>query len=190
MGERTLTGSTSGNTRALRRAVFCDRDGTLNRAQLKGDVSCPPDSLDEFVLFDGVVESCAKLAAADWLLIVVTNQPDVGRGTQSQSVVEAMHERLREWLPLTDIEVCYHPWDEPYCADRKPNPGMLLRAAERHHIDLAQSWMVGDRDKDIVAGQRAGCRTIFLSDEFTEMTPPPDAIFPGFINAAEWILAP
>src|SRR6187401_1431992 len=95
---------------AVHPAVFLDRDGTLNRQVIRGGKPYPPTTLSEFELFPGVPEACARLAAAGYRLVVATNQPDVGRGTQSQAAVEAMHARLRELVPqIGHIEVCYAP---------------------------------------------------------------------------------
>ena len=95
---------------ALRPAVFLDRDGTLNLQVVRAGKPYPPATLAEFALFPGVPEACAQLAAAGYVLVVATNQPDVGRGDQAQSVVESMHARLRELVPaITHIEVCYAP---------------------------------------------------------------------------------
>jgi D-glycero-D-manno-heptose 1,7-bisphosphate phosphatase len=101
--------------------------------------------------------------------VVATNQPDVGRGTVAQSVVEAIHAQLMEQLPVDRVEVCYHPGrGESDCDCRKPRPGMLLRAARELGIDLARSWMVGDRWRDIDCGHAAGCRTIFIDYGYAE----------------------
>ena len=104
------------------------------------------------------------------LLVVVTNQPDVGRGTLAQSVVEKIHARMTAQLPIDRVEVCYHPGQgRSDCDCRKPKPGMLLHAAKELCIDLARSWMVGDRWRDIDCGHAAGCRTIFIDRGYAEV---------------------
>jgi D-glycero-D-manno-heptose 1,7-bisphosphate phosphatase len=129
----------------------------------------PPRSLAEFEILPKVPAACAKLKQAGFLLVVVTNQPDVGRGTLAQSVVEAIHTHMMAQLPIDRVEVCYHPGQgRSDCDCRKPKPGMLLRAAKDLGIDLAQSWMVGDRWRDIDCGQAAGCRTIFIDRGYAE----------------------
>src|SRR5262245_42875815 len=126
------------------RAVFLDRDGVINRVFVRDGKPYPPSRLDELELLPGVPEACARLKAAGFLLIVVTNQPDVGRGTQRREEVEAMHSRLRQLLPLERIEVSYESGQEqPPSEFRKPRPGMLRRAARELGIDLARSFMVG-----------------------------------------------
>lgn len=156
----------------LRPAVFLDRDGTLNIQVVREGKPYPPTTLEEFKLYDGVVADCSSLKAAGFLLIVATNQPDVGRGTQLRSVVESMHARLRELIPMIDeIEVCYDPGRGEPSTRRKPAPGMLLAAARVLGIDLAQSWMIGDRWGDIDAGHAAGCRTVFIDRGYSERSP-------------------
>lgn len=174
-------------------AVFLDRDGTLNRQIIREGKPYPPHTLDEFVLFEGVPEACAGLAAAGFVLVVATNQPDVGRGTQSQAVVEAMHARLQTLVPsIARIEVSYAAGlDKTLPPDRrrKPEPGMLLDAAADLHIDLARSWMVGDRWRDIDCGKRAGVRTVFIDFGYAEeLRAPPDFIVKSFPEAAAVIL--
>jgi D-glycero-D-manno-heptose 1,7-bisphosphate phosphatase len=178
----------------LRPAVFLDRDGTLNVQVVRDGKPYPPDTLADFRLYEGVVESCARLKAAGFALVVVTNQPDVGRGKQMQAVVESMHAYLQQLVPSLDlIQVCYHGGDahgQP-CACRKPKPGMLLEAAAKLGLDLKRSWMVGDRWGDIDAGHAAGCRTLFIDHGYTERAPahPPHFTVTTFPAAAGIILA-
>ena len=160
-----------GEHKLRRRAVFLDRDGVLNRPVVREGRPCPPQSLDEFALYDGVAEACTMLKDAGFLLIVVTNQPDVARGTQSRAAVEAMHTKLRTALPSLDtIEICFHAGSEfgESCDCRKPRPGMLLRAAAAHEIDLAQSYLVGDRWRDVDCAYAAGCRAVFIDHGYQE----------------------
>ena len=117
-------------------------------------------------------EAVRRLHDAGFLLIGATNQPDVARGTQRREVVEAMNARLLAEMPISAILVCYEDGDD--CARRKPNPGLLLEAAETFEIDLAASYMVGDRWRDVEAGRRAGCRTIFIDLGYRERRPDPD----------------
>jgi D-glycero-D-manno-heptose 1,7-bisphosphate phosphatase len=159
----------SGSLNARRRCVFLDRDGVLNRALVRDGKPYPPASVDDFVVLPGVAEALAQLRNAAFLLVVVTNQPDVARGTQRRDVVEAVHARLQRELPLDEIVVCYE--DGADCPYRKPNPGMLLAAAVKHRIDLPASFMVGDRWRDVEAGARAGCRTVFLDYGYQEKRP-------------------
>ena len=153
----------------LNRAVFLDRDGVINRALEREAKPYPPRSLAEFEILPEVPAACAKLKAAGFLLVVVTNQPDVGRGTLPQETVESIHSEMCRWLPIDRVEVCYHPGQgQSGCDCRKPKPGMLLHAAKELDIDLAQSWMVGDRWRDVDCGYAAGCRTIFIDRGYAE----------------------
>jgi D-glycero-D-manno-heptose 1,7-bisphosphate phosphatase len=160
-----------------RPAVFLDRDGVLNRALVRDGKPCPPRSLDEFEILPGVPEACAQLKAAGFLLVVATNQPDVGRGTLPQSALDELHAHMTRALPLDRVEVCLHAGakhGQP-CDCRKPRPGMLERAARELGIDLTASWMVGDRWRDIDCGHAAGCRTVFLDYAYDEpLRIPPD----------------
>jgi D-glycero-D-manno-heptose 1,7-bisphosphate phosphatase len=170
------------------RAVFLDRDGVLNQAVLRAGISTPPASVHELHILPGVSDACALLKGAGFLLIVVTNQPDVARGSTAQETVEAINKELRSSLPVDDVRVCYHD-DHDRCACRKPNPGLLLQAAVDWKIDVGSSFMVGDRWKDVEAGKRAGCRTILIGK-----TPEPgrntypDHMAQSLAEAAGWIL--
>ena len=175
----------------FRPAVFLDRDGTLNAAVIRGGRSFPPTTIAEFALLPGVVEGCARLKAAGYVLVVATNQPDVGRGTQTKAMVETIHRRLCELLPVDRVEVSYDSGrEDPPSPFRKPAPGMLLRAAQEVGLDLAQSWMVGDRWRDIDCGKNAGCRTVFIdSGRVEDLRARPDFIVHSFVNAVNIILA-
>lgn len=176
-----------------RPAVFLDRDGTLNVQIVRAGKPYPPATVAEFALFPGVPTTCAQLAAAGFVLVVATNQPDVGRGDQSQSVVEAMHAKLRQLVPsIEHIEVCYAPGQgiaHPEDHRRKPEPGMLTDAARNLGLDLTRSWMVGDRWRDIDCGQRAGVRTVFIDFGYAEdLRAAPDFTVKTFPAAAAVIL--
>ncbi len=176
---------------AQNRAVFLDRDGVINRALVRDNKPYPPSSLAEFQILPGVAEACAKLRRAGFLLVVATNQPDVGRGTLSQALVELLHEHMRRELPLDRVEVCYHPGKGASdCDCRKPRPGMLIRSASELGIDLAQSFMVGDRWRDIDCGHAAGCRTILIDYHYDEpLRQTPDHRTHSLAGAADIILA-
>lgn len=171
-----------------RRAVFLDRDGTLTTTLLRDRRPVAPSDVGEFELLPDVAEAARQLHAAGFALIVVTNQPDVRTGTTRIEAVEEMNRRLREWLPLDDILVCYHV-EADSCECRKPKPGMLLMAAGEHGINLDMSWMVGDRWRDVSAGKAAGCRTIFLDRGYAEsLRDAADFTVKSFSEAAEMIL--
>ena len=143
-------------------AIFLDRDGVLNRTSVVNGVPHPPASVADLELLPGVAEAVAQLTQLNIPLIVVTNQPDVARGTQTREAVEEINAALRAKLPqLVAFYCCFH--DTPdNCACRKPKPGLLTEAAQAYNIDLSRSFMVGDRWSDAVAGQAAGCKTILF----------------------------
>jgi len=174
-----------------RPAVFLDRDGTLNAAVVREGKPYPPATAGEFHLLPGVAEGCARLSRAGYALVVVTNQPDVGRGTQSKAVVEEIHRRMCSLLPIDRVEVCYDPGGEqPPSEFRKPAPGMLRRAAAEMRLNLAASWMVGDRWRDVDCGRNAGCRTLFLDCGYAEqLRARPDFTARSFSEAVDIILA-
>jgi D-glycero-D-manno-heptose 1,7-bisphosphate phosphatase len=160
-----------GEHEVTRPAVFLDRDGVLNRPVIRDGLPFPPATLEEFELYPEVSKGCAELKQAGFALVVVTNQPDVGRGTQSRELVEAMHRKLRNAVPSVDaIEICYHAGGshgEP-CDCRKPKPGMLLRAAANHAVDLRRSFFIGDRWRDVDCAHAAGCRAVFIDHGYKE----------------------
>lgn len=170
-------------------AVFLDRDGVLVRA-VRGDG--PPRSastVDELALLPDAVEACTALKAAGYALVVVTNQPEIARGTVDAEIVARQNDVLREAVPLDDVVVCPHD-DADGCDCRKPNPGMLLAAADRLGVDLAASFMVGDRWRDVEAGHAAGCRVVFVDHGYDErLQSEPDAVVGSVGDAARWILA-
>lgn len=172
------------------RAVFLDRDGVINLPVVRDGLPYPPDNVEEFSLYGDVPAGCARLKEAGFLLVVATNQPDVGRGTQSREQVESMHAVMTAALPQIDrVEVCYHPGRGASCDCRKPAPGMLLRAADALGIDLGASFMVGDRWRDVDCGHAAGCTTVLLDRGYQEeLRQPPDHTVQTFTEAVEVIL--
>jgi D-glycero-D-manno-heptose 1,7-bisphosphate phosphatase len=175
-----------------RRAVFLDRDGVLNRAIVRDGHPCPPPGVEAFELHDDVVSGCARLKEANFLLVVITNQPDVGRGKQSRETVEAIHLKMQSALPSLDrIEVCYHAgerYGEP-CDCRKPRPGLILRAAAELKIDLGASYVIGDRWRDIDCARAAGCRAIFIQRGYEEsLRESPDFTVRNFNDAVSALL--
>jgi len=172
----------------LRSAVFLDRDGVLNQVFVRDGVTHPPAHVGEFAFLPGVPDAVRRLHAAGFPLVVVTNQPDVARGTQTREGVETIHERLRSELPLLDVLACYHDNGDD-CACRKPRPGMLLEAAQRWRLDLPRSFLVGDRWSDVVAGQTSGCRTVLVETPYSGRGKcRPDHCAKDLAEAANWIL--
>lgn len=175
---------------SARRAVFLDRDGVLNASVLRQGKPYPPASADEVVVIPGVPEALRRLRDAGYMLIVVTNQPDVARGTTTKEAVEAINRRLAEELPLDEFRTCFHDGPDG-CDCRKPRPGMLVAAAAEHGLDLSACLMVGDRWRDIEAGQNAGCATVFIDYGYDEKQPEScDIRARSLAEAADMILAP
>jgi D-glycero-D-manno-heptose 1,7-bisphosphate phosphatase len=169
-------------------AIFFDRDGVLNNAIVKNGKPYPPASLAELTIPDDAIASLTALKVLGFKLIGVTNQPDVARGTTTLETVEEINAELMGLLPLDDIRVCYHD-DADQCDCRKPLPGLLTTAAQDYDIKLEQSFMVGDRWKDIDAGLAAGCKTIWLNKSYDERGPSKvDFTAETLKDAVVWIL--
>ena len=181
-----------GKHEVARRAVFLDRDGVINRVVVRNGHPHPPARVEDFELNDDVASGCARLKAANLLLIVITNQPDVGRGNQRRETVEAMHSKMRSALPSLDrIEVCYHAGRRygESCDCRKPRPGLILRSAAELKIDLGASYVIGDRWRDIDCARAAGCRAIFIQRGYEEtLREVPDFTVRNFNDAVNALL--
>jgi D-glycero-D-manno-heptose 1,7-bisphosphate phosphatase len=171
------------------RAVFLDRDGVLNCAVVRDGKPYPPQSAAELRIVPGAPAALASLRERGFLLVVVTNQPDVARGRQTMAAIDAIHRELRSAMPLDDVLVCCHD-DSDRCSCRKPLPGLLLEAQSRYDIDMARSFLIGDRWRDVDAGRAAGCRTVWIDYGYRERGPSaaPNAVVDSIANAAEWIL--
>lgn len=162
------------NLKNKQKAVFLDRDGTINK--YVGFLR----NIDELELLEGVSDAIKKINASGYLAVVVTNQPVIARGEVSFEELELIHNKMETLLGkeggyLDAIYFCPHHPHKGYegerpelkfdCDCRKPKPGMLLKAALDFNIDLAQSWMIGDGENDVKAGQNAGCRTALIGNE-------------------------
>ena len=169
-------------------AVFLDRDGVLNEAIVREGKPYPPRDLSELVVTFGAREALEKLKRQGFLLIAVTNQPDIARGKARRAEVDEINAQLSTALPLDAIEVCEHD-DQQNCDCRKPKPGMILRARQKYCVELDGRIMVGDRWRDIEAGRRAGCRTVLIGDGYAEAFPnPPTIKLASLAGAASWII--
>lgn len=168
------------------RAAFIDRDGVINRAVIRDGAAFAPQTLDAVEVLPGVADALERLRAAGWARVVVTNQPDIARGTQSLAVVEMINRHLLTTLDLTEIRMCPHD-DVDDCACRKPRPGMLL---QEPRYDIAASVMIGDRWRDIEAGQRAGVRATILveSGHREPCEVEPTARVASLAEAVDWLL--
>lgn len=172
-----------------RRAIFLDRDGVLNEPVIRDGRPYPPASVEGLKLVPDAVSTLDRLKAAGFLLIVVTNQPDVARGSQNRQAVDAIHAAIQKVLPIDDFYVCWHD-DADGCLCRKPKPGLLIEAAAKHQVNLSASFLIGDRWRDIDAGAAAGCHTVFIDRFYSERAPEraPDFRAESLATAVDWIL--
>jgi len=172
----------------LKPAVFFDRDGVLCQAIVRDGRPYPPPSLAEMQLMPGARLTCEALKNAGYLLVMVTNQPDIARGAQTRQAVDEINQHLETQLQLDGVEVCPHQ-DSDGCGCRKPAPGMLQQAAQHLNIELEKSFMVGDRWRDVEAGRAAGCQTVFIDYHYGEQQPlTPGSTVNSLLEAAEHIL--
>ena len=171
------------------RAIFLDRDGVLNRALVRDGLPYPPTELAEVEILPGVLDALLMLKDAGFILITVSNQPDVARGTLERDAAEEINVYLGERLPIDQFIMCYHDSADG-CVCRKPNPGMLNAGALEFNIDLSKSYMVGDRWRDVDAGNNAGCKTIFIDYAYAERRPKSYSfIVTSLLEAAQKILS-
>jgi D-glycero-D-manno-heptose 1,7-bisphosphate phosphatase len=173
----------------MNRAVFLDRDGVLNVPLVREGKPYPPATPDQLAIYPEAAGALALLKQAGYLLIVVTNQPDVARGTQTRDAVDAINAAIGAQLPVDEFQVCWHD-DRDGCECRKPKPGMVLSAAAAHRIDLTRSFLIGDRWRDIECGAAAGVRTVLIDRHYRERAAAvaPDYVAESLTAAAEWIL--
>ncbi len=171
----------------MKRAVFLDRDGVIIRTDVRRGKPYAITSFDALEILAGAGDAIRRLRDAGFVIIVVSNQPDVAAGKVTRDVVEAINAELMEKFAIDEIMVCYDTTAPCY----KPRPGMLLEAAEKHDIDLSRSYMVGDRWRDVGAGNAAGCMTIFIDCGYDEgLAGTPDKAVGSLSEAAELILNP
>jgi len=153
------------------KAIFIDRDGVLNKAEVRDGKPYAPRSYEDFIILPGTEEALTSLKQTGYILIIVTNQPDVGNGFLDKKIVEEMHTKLLTELPINAVKVCYHRQIDE-CKCRKPKPGMIFEAASDFNINLNDSYMIGDRKSDIEAGIAAGCRTVFIEQGYVKTEQP------------------
>jgi D-glycero-D-manno-heptose 1,7-bisphosphate phosphatase len=173
---------------SMRRAVFLDRDGVLNTCTVRGSTPYPPNDVSELCVEEGAHEATRKLKEAGFMLLVVTNQPDVARGTQTRDKIEAINAELCRQLPIDDVAVCYHD-NSDNCDCRKPKAGLLTTLATKWGVDLHHSYIVGDRSGDVLAGEAAGVRTFLVERPYSKADRcRPDFTVSSLSHAADIIL--
>ena len=169
------------------RAVFLDRDGIINYSVVRDGKPYPPSNLQEFCYVDGIKEVLLELQRKGFQLYIVTNQPDVARGTTPRSIAESFHSKVLIDLPIKKIYTCYHD-DSDKCDCRKPKPGMLYQAKSDFAVNLEGSFLVGDRWRDIDCGSQAGCTTIFVDYGYEEsLKAQPSFVVKGVREVLEYI---
>lgn len=172
---------------ASRPAVFLDRDGVLIEATVHDGKPFAAVHPEQVHIIGGVPQACERLSRLGYLLVMVTNQPDVARGKISRAFVEQTNARIAYTLRLDGVETCLHD-DADRCNCRKPLPGLIIMASEKLSIDLSGSIMVGDRWRDVEAGRNAGCRTVFIDCGYDEvLRTPPDHTASSLLAAVDWI---
>ena len=170
----------------MNRAAFLDRDGVINRKARSEDsyITC----WDELEILPGVAEAITRLNRLGYLVIIATNQRSIAKGLVTTAELDTIHQRMCEYLLAAGARidaVYYCPHEiEPPCGCRKPQPGMLFDAAKVHDIDLRASWMIGDSDKDVEAGKRAGCKTVRLIDDGKLSNSGADMVVSSLLDAA------
>ena len=154
----------------MNKAVFLDRDGVINRSHLVDGVAKPPTVIEEVEILGGVIEAIKILKDHDFIPVVVTNQPDVARGVILESQVDAINTYIGACTNLEFFYTCFHD-DIDKCDCRKPAPGLIKRAASDLNLNISNSYLVGDRWRDIAAGQAAGCQSFFIDYSYPEEAP-------------------
>jgi D-glycero-D-manno-heptose 1,7-bisphosphate phosphatase len=154
----------------MKKAVFLDRDGVINRSKIVDGVAKPPSTIAEVEILSGVIKAIKILKAHNYIPVVVTNQPDVARGVTSQAQVDAINTHIGTITNIEFFYTCFHD-DIDKCDCRKPAPGLIKRAVLELNLDVASSYLVGDRWRDIAAGQVAGCQSFFIDYSYPEKRP-------------------
>jgi len=152
-------------------AFFIDRDGVINKSKIVDGVCKPPSDLIGLQLHEGVVLAVENLMLSGITPVVITNQPDVARGIQSREIVEQINDRIKDLTGIVHFYVCYDD-DTSNCDCRKPKIGLIKQSSNDLSIDIKRSFLIGDRWKDISAGQTAGVReTFFIDYSYPEKQP-------------------
>jgi len=151
------------------KAIFLDRDGVVNEAIVVDRKPFSPKFVEEVKIVNGIKE-LLEFLSKEYFIIIITNQPNIARKTQSQNSVNKINRYLKSQLQIDDFFVCPHS-NEDNCNCRKPKTGLILQAVEKYDIDLSQSYLIGDRKSDIECGVNTGCRTIFVDYGYQERQP-------------------
>lgn len=147
-----------------KRAIFLDRDGVINQLIEEKANLRSPRRMNEFRYESGVLEFIQDIKKLAFEVIVITNQPEVKRGLVTKKMVNDFHKKIHNDTGICNFFICWHDTDDN-CGCRKPKPGLLLAASEKLNISLKDSYMIGDRDKDIIAAENVGCTGILYSQK-------------------------
>ena len=153
----------------MKKACFLDRDGTLNDAIVTKGKPYAPRNEKDFKIKKNFLSVAKHLKSLNYLLIIITNQPDVKKKLLTIKIVNKFNKRLKDFFDLDDAFECYSANNNYF--RRKPNPGMIIEAQKKWKINLGQSYIIGDRKSDIDAGLKAGVKTIFLDENYKEQKP-------------------
>ena len=151
----------------MKKAIFLDRDGIINKIILRNGKPCSPRIMEEFIILEDTKETVKILKDTGYTIVIVTNQPDVARRLMKIEDLEKMHNIIKEILCPDRILYCPHD-DTDNCDCRKPKPGMIIKAANELNINFNKSFVIGDTWKDIEAGKSAGCITILVDTQYNK----------------------
>ena len=154
----------------FKRGVFLDRDGVINKSKVINGKPYSPESTSEVVLIDGVPEAIKLLQRLEFVIVIVTNQPDISRKKMSVEISNSINDYIANKTGIEHFYVCPHD-DRDKCLCRKPQPGLIHEAASKLHINVNKSFLIGDRWRDIQAGQEAGCECFFIDYNYNEIHP-------------------
>ncbi len=161
------------------KAIFLDRDGVINQPVIINGKPYPPKNINELLLIDNIGRYLDELKNKGFLLIMITNQPDVARGKIRRADVENINNYLKKYLGIDDVFCCYHD-DNDECDCRKPKPGMIVDAQKKWKINLKNSFLIGDRWKDVESGKSVGLRTFLIDYNYDEKFIEPTYRVKGF----------
>ncbi len=147
-----------------------DRDGVINKSIVLNGKPFPPKTIDELEIFEDVNKCVSKLIDAGFEIAVVTNQPDIARGKLNLKDLDAIHKKIKMNTKISNFFICPHD-DCDKCVCRKPKAGLLFQAANVLSLDLKNSYLIGDRWRDIEAGQTAGCKCLYINNGYSEKSP-------------------
>lgn len=153
-----------------RKAVFLDRDGVVNIPIVRNGKSFAPRELNEFKFYPYTKFNFKTLKKNNFLIFIITNQPDIGNNLLKKESLFKMHQKIKKNLLIDGISVCAHS-QKDNCKCRKPKPKLIIDIIKKYQINVLKSFMVGDRESDIIAGKSAGCKTIFINRNYQELKP-------------------